>query len=78
MADTAPAPNIRFVVKNGDSEVASFITDAEGRFRIRLAPGHYIVARNDPGAAIGHWRFEADVAANQVTKVEWTGDSGMR
>ena len=32
----------------------------------------------DPGAAIGHWRFEVDVVANEMTKVHWTGDSGMR
>jgi len=73
-----PAPNILFVVKRGETKVASFTTDAEGRFRIRLAPGHYSVSREDPGAAIGHWRFEVDVVAGQVTKVNWTGDSGMR
>lgn len=75
---TAPAPNVLFVVKREDKTVSSFTTDAEGRFRIRLAPGHYTVSREDPGAAIGHWRFEVDVVANEVTKVHWTGDSGMR
>ena len=74
----APAPNVLFVVKKGDKTVTSFTTDAEGHFRIRLAPGHYTVSREDPGAAIGHWRFEVDVVANEVTKVNWTGDSGMR
>lgn len=75
---TAPAPNVLFVVKREGKTVSSFTTDAEGRFRIRLAPGHYTVSREDPGAAIGHWRFEVDVVANEVTKVNWTGDSGMR
>lgn len=74
----APAPNVAFVVKRGETTVTSFTTDAEGRFRIRLDPGHYTVSREDPGAAIGHWRFEVDVVANEVTKVHWTGDSGMR
>jgi hypothetical protein len=74
----APAPNLLFVVKKEDKTVASFTTDAEGRFRIRLVPGHYTVLREDPGAKIGHWRFEADVVANEMTKVNWTGDSGMR
>lgn len=74
----APAPHILFVVKREDKAVTSFTTDAEGRFRIKLAPGHYIVLREDPGAAIGHWRFEVDVVANEVTKVNWIGDSGMR
>ncbi len=74
----APAPNLLFVVKRGETTVTSFTTDAEGRFRIRLNPGHYTVLREDPGAMIGRWRFEADVVANEVTKVQWTGDSGMR
>ncbi len=74
----APAPNLLFVVKKGETTVASFATDPEGRFRVRLPPGHYTVLRQDPGAAIGRWRFEVDVVANEVTKVQWTGDSGMR
>lgn len=74
----APAPNLEFVVKKGDARVASFTTSAEGYFRIFLPPGHYIVMRDDPGAAIGHWRFEADVLPGEIVKVSWTGDSGMR
>jgi hypothetical protein len=76
--DVAPVRNVVFVVKKGETHVATFTTDAEGRFRIKLTPGHYIVLREDPGARIGHWRFEADVVANEMTKVHWTGDSGMR
>jgi hypothetical protein len=76
--NVAPARNILFVVKKGETKVTSFTTDAEGRFRIRLAPGHYTVLREDPGAAVGHWRFEVDVVANEMAKVHWTGDSGMR
>ncbi len=74
----AAAPNITFVVRKEETIAASFTTDREGRFRVALAPGHYTVLREDAGAAIGHWRFEVDVAANEVTKVHWTGDSGMR
>ena len=74
----APATNLIFVVKKEETKVTSFTTDEEGRFRVRLAPGHYTVSREDPGAAIGHWRFEVDVVANEMTKVHWTGDSGMR
>ena len=74
----APAPNVEFVVKKGDTTVKSFTTDAEGRFRITLPPGHYVVTREDAGARIGHWQFEADVVAGEMTKVKWTGDSGMR
>lgn len=76
--NTAPVRNIEFVVKRGEEKVTSFATDGEGRFKVSLPPGHYVVLREDPGARIGHWRFEADVADGQVTKVNWTGDSGMR
>ena len=73
-----PAGNVEFIVKKGDAQVSSFTTDNEGRFKISLEPGHYVVMREDPGARVGHWRFEADVAANQITGVQWTADSGMR
>ena len=75
---SAPAANVEFVVKRGDKRVTSFKTDAEGHFRVMLAPGHYVVMREDPGSGIGHWRFEADVVAGQVTNVTWGADSGMR
>ncbi|MEY2551895.1 MAG: hypothetical protein QOG12_2039 [Verrucomicrobiota bacterium] len=75
---SAPAGNFEFAVKRADVKVAAFTTDAEGRFRVSLPPGHYTVLREDPGAKIGHWRFETDVKPGEVTKVQWTGDSGMR
>ncbi|MEY2549449.1 MAG: hypothetical protein QOD64_2031 [Verrucomicrobiota bacterium] len=75
---SAPAGNLEFAVKRADAKVAAFTTDAEGRFRVSLPPGHYTVLREDPGAKIGHWRFETDVKPGEVTKVQWTGDSGMR
>ena len=75
--NSAPAGNIAFEVKKGEEKVASFTTDGEGSFRILLPPGHYVVARPDAGL-IGHWHFETDVVAGKITKVQWTGDSGMR
>lgn len=75
---SAPAGNLEFAVKKADAKVAAFTTDAEGRFRVSLPPGHYTVLREDPGAKVGHWRFETDVKPGEVTKVQWTGDSGMR
>jgi len=74
----APAGSIQFFVKKEDARVASFTTDAEGRFRVSLPPGHYTILREDPGARIGHWRFEVEVKAGEITKVQWVGDSGMR
>lgn len=75
---SAPAGNLEFAVRKADAKVAAFTTDAEGHFRVSLPPGHYTVLREDPGAKVGHWRFETDVKPGEVTKVQWTGDSGMR
>lgn len=74
----APVRNTRFVIKAGDSAIATFTTDGEGRFRIALPPGHYVVLREDAPPSIGRWQFEADVRAGEMTKVNWTADSGMR
>ena len=74
----APAPNLAFVVKKAEARVAAFTTDEQGHFRVSLPPGQYIVLREDPGAKIGHWRFEAEVKPAEVTTVRWVGDSGMR
>ena len=73
-----PARNVKFVVKKDDAQVTSFTTDAEGHFRVSLPPGHYTVLREDAGARIGRWRFEAEVKAGEMTSVRWVADSGMR
>ena len=73
----APVGNVQFVVKAGDASVNTFTTDGDGRFRIALPPGHYVIQREGAGR-VGRWRFEADVVAGQMTKVNWTADSGMR
>ena len=74
----APAANVAFVVMKGTEKVASFTTDGEGRFQVSLPPGHYLVCRAGPGVAMGHWRFEVDVTAGKMARVDWTGDSGIR
>jgi len=74
----APARNVQFVVKAGDATVKTFTTDGGGRFQVALPPGHYIILREGAGARIGRWRFEADVVAGEMTRVNWTADSGMR
>jgi hypothetical protein len=72
----APAGNVEFTVKSGETTVATFRTDAEGNFKVALPRGHYVVARET--GRIGRWRFETDVAAGEWTKVSWVADSGMR
>lgn len=71
--------NMEFVVSKEKNETASFTTDKEGKFRINLSPGHYIISLKRRGPAIGRFGpFEADVAAGKMTKVTWQCDSGMR
>lgn len=74
----APVSNAQFVVKAGDATFKTFTTDGEGRFQVPLPPGHYVIVREGAPPRIGRWRFEADVVAGQLTKVNWTADSGMR
>ena len=74
----APVRNAQFAIKAGDATVKTFTTDGEGRFQVALPPGHYVIVREGAPRWIGRWRFEADVVAGQVTKVNWTADSGMR
>jgi hypothetical protein len=74
----AAASNVQFVVKAGDATVKAFTTDGEGRFQVALPPGHYVILREGAAPRIGRWRFEADVVAGAMTKVNWTADSGMR
>ena len=74
----APVSNAQFVVKAGDATVKTFTTDGEGRFQVGLPPGHYVILREGAAPRVGRWRFEAEVVAGQMTKVNWTADSGMR
>ena len=74
----APVSNSQFVVKAGDASVKTFTTDGEGHFQVALPAGHYVILRQGAAPRVGLWRFDADVVAGQVTKVNWTADSGMR
>ena len=74
----APVGNTQFAIKAGDPTVKTFTTDGQGRFQVALPPGHYVVLREGAAPMVGRWRFEADVTAGQMTKVNWTADSGMR
>lgn len=78
VSDKAPVANTTFVVKQGKERVTSFTTDSTGRFHVTLPPGHYVVCREGPRTAIGHWQFEVEVTAGKMASVDWTGDSGMR
>jgi len=76
-SSVAPVGNSQFAVKAGDAIIKTFTTDGEGHFQVALPPGHYVILRESAAPRVGRWRFEADVVAGQVTKVNWTADSGM-
>ncbi len=42
--NAAPLPNAVFSVENEKGKVTSFTTDNQGRFRVSLKPGHYVIA----------------------------------
>ena len=75
-----PLANTTFVVENGKgAEVASFTTDEQGRFRVPLAPGHYTVSKKGKKGGIGRYGpFDVDVLADQMTRVTWECDTGIR
>ncbi len=74
----AAVAHTAFIVKQGKEKVTSFKTDANGHFRVTLPPGHYVVCREDSGAAVGKWQFEVTVETGKMATVQWIGDSGMR
>lgn len=79
LADSKPLGNTAFIAENQKGTVVSFITDDQGRFHLSLEPGHYIVSLKEKRAAIARYGpFEADVAAGQMTKVQWRCDTGIR
>ena len=79
MTSSAPLANATFIVGNDGGAVTDFTTDAQGRFKVSLAPGHYTVTKKDQQRGIGRYGpFDVDVTAGQMTKVEWQCDTGMR
>jgi Carboxypeptidase regulatory-like domain len=74
-----PLANSTFIVENERGVVTSFTTDEQGRFRILLDPGHYTVSMKGKRGGIGRYGpFDVDVVADQMTKVEWQCDTGLR
>jgi Prealbumin-like fold domain len=77
-ANEAPLPNAAFSVVNETGVVTSFTTDDEGRFRLSLSPGHYVVSLVENRFPRPCGPFEIDIESGKMTKVEWRCDSGMR
>ena len=75
---SAPLANAAFEVANEKGPVASFTTDAQGRFRISLAPGHYAISQRGKTGIRACGPFDVDVISGKMTAVEWECDTGMR
>jgi len=78
LPDTTPLSNATLTVSSDDRSVRSFTTDAQGRFRVLLKPGHYVVALAENRFPRPCGPFEIDVVSGKMTEVQWRCDSGMR
>jgi len=76
--NAAPLPNAVFTIGNEKGIVRSSTTDSEGRFRVSLKPGHYVVTLAEHRFPRPCGPFEIDVEPAKMTKVEWRCDTGMR
>ena len=76
--NAAPLPNAIFSVENEKGKVTSFTTDSEGRFRVSLKPGRYVIALAEHRFPRPCGPFKIDVESAKMTKVEWRCDTGMR
>src|SRR5437588_3113775 len=57
-----PLANTAFVIGNDSGLVAEFTTDGQGRFKVSLGPGHYIVSIKEKKGGIGRYGpFDVDV-----------------
>jgi hypothetical protein len=74
----APLPNATFTVTSDSGAVTRFTTDATGRFKILLKPGHYAVSLAETRFPKPCGPFEVIVETGKMTDVEWRCDSGMR
>jgi Prealbumin-like fold domain len=76
--NAAPLPNAVFTVRNEKGTVTSFTTDSEGRFRVSLKPGHYVILLAEHRFPRPCGPFDIDVVPGKMVKVEWRCDTGMR
>jgi hypothetical protein len=78
LPDAAPLSNASFTITSENGSVRSFTTDTEGRFRVLLKPGHYVVSLAENRFPRPCGPFEVDVLPGKMTDVQWRCDSGMR
>lgn len=74
-----PARNVTLVFLMGNRVTGRTITDAAGRYRIRLAPGRYTVSRTaQPPIGRGLQPEQARVLPGRFNHVDFSIDTGIR
>jgi hypothetical protein len=66
-----------FVVRKDGVVVAEVKTDGQGRFEVRLGPGHFVLASESAGLPLLK-PVDVTVHAHEFTDVELAFDSGIR
>jgi hypothetical protein len=77
-ANSEPYQATIAVLDNVGREVASVQTDTEGRFRLQVPPGTYVLRPQSPGMYPRASEQHVQVRRNTVTQVEVVYDSGRR
>jgi hypothetical protein len=69
-----------FEVRRGSQRVATFTSDVQGRFSVRLAPGSYVVvpAADAPLMNPSAQTKAVEVGSEGLTSVQLTFDTGIR
>lgn len=74
-----PAANVALLFSRGGSVVARVVTDAHGRYRIRLRAGDYTVRRPGPGTLARKLEpSHVRVTSGRVRRADFSIDTGIR
>ena len=77
-ANSEPYQTTIAVLNGVGREVATVQTDTDGRFRLQLPPGTYVLRPQSPGMYPRASEQQVQVRRNTVTQVEIVYDSGRR
>ena len=67
-----------FAVRRGDKTVATFQSDAQGRFTVKLAPGAYTIVPTGDAGLMGSQSRDVTVGPEGLTEVRLSFDTGIR
>jgi hypothetical protein len=76
--DSGPLANVAFEIVKADNVVATFTTDAKGRFQVSVPPGSYTVRMRERKKIGGCGERTVEVTASGFAKLDWNCDTGMR